>query len=161
MTERGYVLKCKGKYAQVRIERNSACGQCGKCGMSEHQKHVDFYVENTLNAQVNDWVDIDIPEANSAKLAFVAYILPIIPALILMFVSIALKWKEWLSIALFFVGLAVGFAVVALIDKLHKRKWANTPTLKSFVSVTSERNTDNESVKESDKNKTEGEQENE
>ena len=158
MTERGYVLKCKGKYAQVRIERNSACGQCGKCGMSEHQKHVDFYVENTLNAQVNDWVDIDIPEANSAKLAFVAYILPIIPALILMFVSIALKWKEWLSVVLFFVGLAVGFAVVALIDKLHKRKWASSPTLKSVVLITGGQNTDNEDTDKSNETKTEGEQ---
>lgn len=134
MTERGFVLKTKGKFAQVRIERHSACGSCGKCGMTERQKHADFYVENTLNAQVNDVVDIDIPDANTAKLAFVGYILPLIPALILLFVSIGLQWKEWLSILLFFVGLAFGFAVVALIDKLHKRKWASSPTMKAIVS---------------------------
>lgn len=134
MIERGFILKNKGNFAEVRIERNSACGSCGKCGMTESQKHVDFYVENTLNAQVNDIVEIDIPEANSAKLAFVGYILPLIPALILLFVSIGLKWKDWLSILLFFVGLAVGFAVVALIDKLRKRKWACAPTMKNIVS---------------------------
>jgi len=133
MTERGYVLKCKGNYAQIRIERHSACASCGKCGMTEHQKHADFYVENTLGAQVNDWVEIDIPEANTARLAFVAYILPLIPALILMFVSIALKWKEWLSVLLFFAGLALGFGAVALIDRLRKRKWAASPTLKSLI----------------------------
>lgn len=136
MTERGYVLKSKGNYAQVRIERNSACGQCGKCGMTESQKHVDFYVENTLNAQVNDIVEIDIPDANTAKLAFVAYILPLIPALALMFVSVGLHWQDWLSTVLFFAGLAVGYAVVALIDKLHKRKWASSPVLKSIIKVT-------------------------
>lgn len=135
MTERGYVFKCSGNYAQVRIERNSACGQCGKCGMTESQKHADFYVENTLNARENDIVEIDIPEANSARLAFVGYIVPIIPALILLFMSIGLQWKEWLSIVLFFVGLAVGFAVVALIDKLRKRKWASSPVMKSVVTV--------------------------
>ena len=124
MLERGVVLKSNGKFAQVRIGRNSACGSCGKCGMTENQKHVDFYVENTLNAQVNDVVELDIPEANSARLAFVAYILPLIPALILLFVSVGLKWADWLSIVLFFAGLAAGFVVVALIDKLHKRKWA-------------------------------------
>ena len=48
MLERGVVLKSNGKFAQVRIGRNSACGSCGKCGMTENQKHVDFYVENTL-----------------------------------------------------------------------------------------------------------------
>lgn len=133
MIERGFVIKCKDGFAQVRIERNSACGQCGKCGMTEKQKHVDFYVENTLDAQVNDVVELDIPEANSAKLAFVAYILPIIPALVLLFVSVGLKWMDWLSILLFFVGLAIGFAVVALIDRLHKRKWASSPTMKSIV----------------------------
>lgn len=136
MTERGYVLKSKGKYAQVRIERNSACGQCGKCGMTENQKHVDFYVENTLNAQENDIVEIDIPDANTAKLAFVAYILPLIPALVLLFVSVGLQWQDWLSAVLFFVGLAVGYAVVALIDKLHKRKWASSPVLKSIIKIT-------------------------
>lgn len=133
MTERGYVLKNKGDFSQVRIERNSACGSCGKCGMTENQKHVDFYVENTLNAKTNDLVEIDIPDANTAKLAFVAYILPLIPALVLLFVSVGLKWRDWLSVLLFFVGLAVGFAVVALIDRLHKRKWASSPTMKSII----------------------------
>lgn len=133
MTERGYILNNKGKFSQVRVERNSACGSCGKCGMTENQKHVDFYVENTLNAQQNDVVEIDIPDANTARLAFVAYILPLIPALILMFVSIGLQWQDWLSVLMFFAGLAIGFAIVALIDYLHKRKWASSPTMKSIV----------------------------
>ena len=65
----------------VRIGRNSACASCGKCGMTENQKHVDFYVKNTLDAQVGDRVELDIPEANSARLALVAYFLPLVPAL--------------------------------------------------------------------------------
>ena len=133
MVERGVVIKDKGKFAQVRIERHSACGSCGKCGMTEKQRHADFFVENSLNARLGDIVEIDIPEANTARLAFVAYILPIIPALILLGISIGLKWKDWLTILLFFVGLAVGFVIVALIDKLSKHKWAESPTLKAIV----------------------------
>lgn len=135
MTERGVVIKDKGKFAQIRIGRNSACGSCGKCGMTDNQKHADFYVENTLNAKVNDVVEIEIPEANSAKLAFVAYIIPLIPALALLFLSVGLKWAEWLSILLFFVGLAVGFVIIALIDRYRKYKWASSPTMKSIVTV--------------------------
>ena len=103
MVERGFVLKNKDGFSQVRIERHSACGSCGKCGMTENQKHADFFVENTLNAQVNDIVEVELPEANTARLAFVAYILPLVPALILLFVSIGLQWQDWLSVVLFFV----------------------------------------------------------
>lgn len=148
MTERGFVVKNKGKFAQVRIERNSACASCGKCGMTEKQKHVDFYVENELNAQVGDVVELDIPEANAAKMAFVGYVLPLIPALVLLFVSVGLHWADWLSVLLFFVGLAVGFAVVALIDRFHKRKWASAPTMKSIVVQVK---TDKSNMQENDK----------
>ena len=108
MIERGQVVKIKNGFVRVRIERHSACGSCGKCGMTEKQKHVDFYVENTLSAAVGDVVEINIPEANTAGLAFVGYILPLIPALILFFMSLACKWQVWLSILLFFVGLTLG-----------------------------------------------------
>lgn len=135
MIEQGVVIKNKGKYSEVRIERNSACGSCGKCGMTEKQKHADFFVENACNAVVGDIVELDIPEGNPAKLAFVAYIIPLIPSLILLCLSVVFKWKEWLTITLFFVGLAVGFAMIALIDKLHKRKWTTSPTMKSVIKL--------------------------
>lgn len=148
MIERGRVIKCKDGFAQVRIERHSACGSCGKCGMTEKQKHADFYVENKLNAAVGNVVEIDIPEANTAGLAFVGYILPLIPALILLFVSLACKWEIWLAILLFFVGLAAGFAAVALIDRLRKHKWAQSPTMQSIVAAAAgeEENTETNNI---------------
>lgn len=133
MTEQGVVLSVKEKFAKVRIGRNSACASCGKCGMTQKQKYVDFYASNDVGAQQGDTVELDIPEANSAKLAFVAYFVPLIPALALLFVALALKWQEWLAVVLFFVGFAVGFACVVLIDKLRKHKWTETPVIKAIV----------------------------
>lgn len=133
MTEQGVVLSTKDNFAKVRIERNSACGQCGKCGMTENQKHVDFYVENSVNAVCGDVVELDIPEANNAGLAFVAYIIPLIPALILLTVSLICNWHVGITVLLFFVGLAFGFAVVALIDKKRKHKWAKSPQIKAII----------------------------
>lgn len=133
MTEQGVVLNTKDNFAQVRIERNSACGQCGKCGMAESQKHVDFYVENSVNAVSGDVVELDIPEANNAVLAFVAYIIPLIPALLLLMVSLLCGWHDGISVLMFFVGLALGFAVVALIDKKRKHKWAKSPQIKAII----------------------------
>lgn len=132
MTERGSVVANKNNIAQVRIGRNSACASCGKCGMTEKQKHVDFYVENTLNAKVGDIVEVEIPETNSARLALVAYILPLVPALALMFVAFALNWKEWVALLMFVGGLVVGYALLVVIDRLRHCKWMQTPTMKSI-----------------------------
>lgn len=133
MTEHGTVIESKGKFALVRIERNSACGNCGKCGMTENQKHVDFYVDNELNAKLGDTVELDIPETNTARLAFIGYALPLIPALIFLVVSLVLHWTEWLTVLLFFVGLALGFVAVALIDKKRKHKWAESPKMIKII----------------------------
>ncbi|MCH5156980.1 MAG: SoxR reducing system RseC family protein [Clostridiales bacterium] len=133
MTEQGVVLSVKDEFAKVRVGRNSACASCGKCGMTEKQKHVDFFASNDIGAAVGDTVSIEIPETNSAKFAFVAYCLPLIPALALLFLSIGLKWADWLSVILFIVGLAVGFTIVAVVDKLRKHKWMETPQILAVV----------------------------
>lgn len=133
MTENGTVVGCKNGFAQVRIGRNSACASCGKCGMTEKQKHVDFWVENTKDAQLGDVVSVEIPETNSATLALVAYVLPIVPALALMLVGFWQRWKEWVCLLLFFGGLAVGFGIVVLIDRLRKHKWAQAPAMLEVV----------------------------
>ena len=120
MTKFGTVLDVKGEFATVRIGRNSACASCGKCGMTEGQKHVDFFAANDVGAAVGDTVEVALPETSATKLAVVGYILPLVPALSLLFVSLALGWAEWLALLLFAVGLAVGFVAVALLDSAKK-----------------------------------------
>ena len=136
MTEQGVVLSVNDKFAKVRVGRNSACASCGKCGMTEKQKHVDFFASNEVGASVGDTVTLDIPETNSARLALVAYCMPLIPALGLLFLSIGLKWADWLAAILFFAGQAVGFVAVAIIDKVRKHKWMETPVIKAVVGRT-------------------------
>ncbi len=136
MTERGVVLNIKNEFAKVRVGRNSACASCGKCGMTERQKHVDFFADNSIGAKEGDTVVLNIPETDSARLAFVGYIIPIIPALGLLFLVICLGWKEWIAALMFLGGLALGFAVVALIDRLHRHKWMETPQIVEIVQST-------------------------
>ena len=133
MIEQGVVLSVNEQFAKVRVGRNSACASCGKCGMTERQKHVDFFASNEIGASVGDTVTLEISETNSAKLALVAYCLPLIPALGLLFLAIGLKWADWMATILFFGGLAVGFAIVALVDRLRKHKWMETPVIKDIV----------------------------
>ena len=133
MTEQGVVLKVKGEFAQVRVGRNSACASCGKCGMTEKQKHVDFYAANEIGVEVGDTVELDIPEGNSAKIALFAYFVPLAPALALLFLALGLGWGDFWALGLFFAGLVVGFAVVAFIDKARKHKWMATPIITKIV----------------------------
>ena len=134
MKEQGVVVNAKNNnYIEVRIGRNSACASCGKCGMTENQKHVDFLVENTQNAAVGDTVLVEIPETNAAPLAFVGYILPLIPALALLFLGIGLKLPDWASLLMFVGGLVAGFAIVVLIEKLRKHNWVQAPVLLEIV----------------------------
>ena len=134
LKEQGVVVDAKNNnFIAVRIGRNSACASCGKCGMTEKQKHVDFLVENTQNAVVGDTVLVEIPETNAAPLAFVGYILPLIPALALLFLGIGLKLPDWASLLMFVGGLIAGFALVVLIEKLRKHKWVQSPTLVEIV----------------------------
>ena len=133
MTEFGVVLNVKEDFAQVRVGRNSACASCGKCGMTEKQKYVDFYANNTVGAASGDTVELDIPEGNSAKFALIAYFIPLLPALVLLFLALGLKWADWLALILFFAGLAVGFAVLAIIDKVRKHKWMESPIIVKII----------------------------
>lgn len=133
MTENGIVVEVKNNFATVRIGRNSACGACGKCGMTEKQKYADFFVENSLNAKVGDTVSVEIPEGHSAALALVAYILPLVPALVLMLLSFALDFPVWGALLMFVGGLIPGFGVVVTIDKLRKHRWMKSPSMKQIV----------------------------
>ena len=137
MNEKGVVLTVKKKFAKVRIGRNSACASCGKCGMTEKQKYVDFYASNDVGAKEGETVELEIPETNSAKFAFVGYLVPLIPALGLLFMAIGFKWADWIAALLFIGGLVVGFALVALIDKLRRHKWMETPKIVAIISSVS------------------------
>ena len=115
MTEFGTVLDVKGEFATVRIGRNSACASCGKCGMTEGQKHVDFFAANDVGAAVGDTVEVALPETSATKLALVGYILPLVPALSLLFVSLALGWAEWLALLLLNSSKVVVTSLILLI----------------------------------------------
>lgn len=134
MLELAVVTKINKKYAKVRIGRNSACAACGKCGMTQNQKHIDITVENSCNAVVGDTVQVEIPEQNPAGLAFIGYIIPLLPALLLMFLSIYLWQKDWLGIVMFFAGYALGVLIVHLLDKRKKHGWAQAPKMVQIIS---------------------------
>ena len=135
MREIGLVTKLKGEFASVRIGRHSACGSCGKCGMSQNQKHVDFFVKNSLDAKPGDSVVLDIKETNTLKLSLVAYIIPLVLGLLFFVVGLVLKLPDWANLLMFVGGCAVAYVIVAIIDKSKKHQWVQSPEMVEIVKL--------------------------
>ncbi len=133
MTEIGVVTKLKGTFAEVEIGRHSACAQCGKCGMKSNQKKVQFFTQNSCDAKVGDRVELDIPDINTLGLAVVAYLIPLVFAVLFFVIASAIGWPDWALFVSGVVGLAVAFAVIAVIDKAKKHKWVSAPTMNKII----------------------------
>lgn len=90
ITEHGAVVQSDEKYIWVETQVTAACDACNaksNCGTSSvakafSNKTVINKVENTLNASVDDRVEIGIPEQSLITGAFLVYILPLVTALI-------------------------------------------------------------------------------
>ncbi len=134
MLEYGTVTKVRGKIATVRIGRHSACGSCGMCGVAHSQKYADFQTINTLQAKVGDTVKIDIKAGNAAKIAAVAYLIPLVLGLALFVLGVLLKLPDWANLLMFLGGCAIAFVIVWAIDKRKKHKWMESPELLEIVS---------------------------
>ncbi|MDY5677895.1 MAG: SoxR reducing system RseC family protein [Eubacteriales bacterium] len=136
MQETGKIIKVKRGQAVVRVDRKSACGSCGACAMKPSQMHVDISLPNTLGAKVDDVVLVDITGGSVAKMSIVAYLIPIIFAVALLVVFCLIGLPEWVAVVGFFGGLAVGFGVVALFDKLVFSKSENQPRMLKIITDT-------------------------
>lgn len=78
MKEIGQVISAEDGFASVQFERSSACKECGACMMSQSQKEMVLNTENTLNAGVGDWVQVDIESPMLIKASLITYIFPLL-----------------------------------------------------------------------------------
>lgn len=79
MKQKGRVIAVSGKYAKVRVERPSSCGDnCGMCKMCEGGKVSDINALNTCNADVGDIVNVKLASSKSLLLCGISFLLPLI-----------------------------------------------------------------------------------
>ena len=103
--------------------------------MSQNQKHVDFFVKNSLDAKPGDSVVLDIKETNTLKLSLVAYIIPLVLGLLFFVVGLVLKLPDWANLLMFVGGCAVAYVIVAIIDKSKKHQWVQSPEMVEIVKI--------------------------
>ena len=140
MTERGMVAKVKGNKATVRFDRRSACDKCHMCATTKDGMKVEVVVENTLGANVGDYVEVEMGEKYVLTAAAIVYVIPLV--LIGAGIGIGTLINE-LAQALFALGgLIIGFVIAVLLDRLVIRKKKGfVPTMKAICTeTTDERN---------------------
>lgn len=147
MKEQGKIIKLSEdtKKATVRFERKDACAKCNACGaFKPNNPHIDLEVDNSLNAKVNDSVEIDMTGINGLKLSLIVYVVPLINAFIGMFIAMALKDRylesalsslnfEIFVMIVFVVMLAIGFAIVKSLDIYFTKHKLIKPLMISII----------------------------
>ena len=65
MAEKGIVVEKKNHLVVIKLKRQEACAKCRACiaGMSEQEMIME--AENRCNAQVGDWVELEMVGSSS------------------------------------------------------------------------------------------------
>ena len=114
MIRTGRVVEAKDGSLKVCFDRPEMCASCGKCGAhGVHQELVTVQGE----AQVGNWVQVEMPDAQVVKVSLIAYVIPLVFLMAGLVIGQNVlgtdAWAAGLGIGL----MAAGLLVVRLIDK--------------------------------------------
>ena len=124
MTQDAIVTKVlPNDMAEVAVARTTACGgNCGSCESCIFQSELKTIARNTIGARIGQKVVIESKSSKIYGAAILVYIMP----LILFMAAYALAYVsgagEGLCIAISFLGLALGAAIMVLSQRLKKNK---------------------------------------
>ena len=124
MTQDAIVTKVlPNDMAEVAVARTTACGgNCGSCESCIFQSELKTLARNTIGARIGQKVVIESKSSKIYGAALLVYIMPLvlfIAAYALAYVSGA---REGICIAVSFLGLALGAAIMVLSQRLKKNK---------------------------------------
>lgn len=76
MAEKGIVMERKDNLAVIKLKRQEACAKCRACvaGMSEQEMIME--AENACNAQVGDWVELELVGNSFLEAVLIMYGIP-------------------------------------------------------------------------------------
>ena len=134
MKQNAFVISADGKYAVVRVDRKSMCDGCHKSGCSDGcalykifgaKSEFEAEAVNKAGAAAGDKVIVEASDKTVNLGAFFVFILPIIFAVAVYFIS-SLFFAEEIRILAAVISFFLYFAVLAVIEKARKNK---TPRL--------------------------------
>ena len=123
MTQYAIIKKLTGSdMAEVEVLRGTACGDdCGSCEVCHYASKIRVEAKNNIGAQVGDRVEIETQTSRVLSAAVLVYIVPFVLFFIGYAIAAALKMSEGYSMLMSFGFFAVGFVVIALVGRSHKK----------------------------------------
>ena len=108
MIRTGRVVEAKGGSLKVCFDRPEMCASCGKCGAhGVHQELVTVQGE----ADVGNWVQVEMPDAQIVKVSLIAYVIPLVFLMAGLVIGQNIlgtdAWAAGLGIGLMAVGLLI------------------------------------------------------
>ncbi len=89
---KGLVTNESGDFVKVHIIRKEACGHCKACLSGYSKKDMDIEAKNLCDAEVGDWVELELQDNAFMKAVLISYAIPLVG---------------------FFIGLFLGYYVVS------------------------------------------------
>ncbi len=118
MVRTGRVVDIKGGLLSVCFERPEACQHCNQCGTAHHT-----FIEVAGDAQLGDFVDIEMPDAQVVRASMLAYLIPLVGLLVGMMLGSVLFVSELVWAACGIVMMALSALALWRYDKyLRKQK---------------------------------------
>lgn len=124
MTQYAIIKKLTGpEKAEVEVLRGTACGDdCGSCEVCHYASKIRVEARNAIGASVGDRVEIETATSRVLGAAVLVYVVPFV----LFFIGYAiaallLDMAELQAMLMSFAFFAVGFVVVSIVGKRHKK----------------------------------------
>lgn len=124
MTQEAVVTRVfPNNMAEVAVTRTTACGgNCGNCESCIFQSELKAMAKNRVSARPGQKVLIESKSSKVFGAALLVYILPLVFFLAGFAIAYSLGAAEEVCVAVSFLGLAVGAAVVVASQRLKKNK---------------------------------------
>ncbi|OPJ56781.1 SoxR reducing system RseC family protein [Alkalithermobacter paradoxus] len=140
MKQSGVVIEKKGDIAYLNMQRHSACGSCGACGMGSEKSSMKIEAINKIDANIGDFVEVDIETVDFMKAAFIIYTIPLVSLLIGVILSnkllSTLNYSGNIEVISFIVGIvfmAGAFFIVKLNEKRLRNSKKYMPVITSII----------------------------
>ena len=138
LVESGRVAKVENDKVIVEVEKNSGCAECHvgcACDIDKSIRLVE--ANNPLGADVNQYVQVSIPNDSVLRASFVVYIIPlaalIAGTLLGKYIGTRVGVKDLFEIFVGFACLGFSFLFVRYYNNLFKRQIRNQPVITKIV----------------------------
>jgi sigma-E factor negative regulatory protein RseC len=138
LVETGRVAKKERDRVVVEVEKNSACAECHvgcACDIDKSIRLVE--ANNPLGAEVDQYVQVSIPNDSVLRASFVVYIIPlsalIAGTLLGRYIGVRVGVKDLFEVLSGFTCLGLSFLFVRYYNNLFKQQLRNQPVITKIM----------------------------